>query len=69
MRSNFGLYKIFVKLFIFENDSSVFSPRPVDLKSLREVNFSAMDLLPMGRSNHAWFTFLMIVLLKAMAIP
>jgi hypothetical protein len=43
--------------------------RGVDLKGLREVNFSIMGLLSMGRSNHPWLFFLMIVPLKAIASP
>jgi hypothetical protein len=43
------------------------TPRGVVLKDLREVNFSTIGLLSMGRSNQAWLIFLMSVPSKAMA--
>ncbi len=31
--------------------------RGIELKGLREVNFSTIGVLPMGRSNHPWLNF------------
>jgi hypothetical protein len=63
MINNFGVYKIFVELFIFDRDSPVYS---LNLKGLREVNFSIIGLLPMGRRNHPLLICVLIIPLKAM---
>jgi hypothetical protein len=60
-----------VELFIFENDSPMYSSHRADLEGLREVNFSIMGHLPMGRINHPLLIFVPVVIvpLKAMASP
>ncbi len=48
----FLVFLIFVELFI-----RCIHHRGIDLKGLREVNFSTIGVLPMGRSNHPWLNF------------
>jgi hypothetical protein len=48
MRSNSGVYKIFVELFHLKVTPRCLHHQGVDLKGLREVNFTIKGLLPMG---------------------
>jgi hypothetical protein len=61
MRSNFGVYEIFVDLFIFESDSPVYSPPGSRSEGLERRKLFITGLLPMGKNNHPWLIFLMIV--------
>ncbi len=57
IRSNFGMYKIFVELFIFEIDSTVYSPHKSESEGRERSKLFNYGPIAMGRSNQPLLIF------------
>jgi hypothetical protein len=69
MRSNFGLFKIFIELFILESDSPVYSPPGSRSERLERSKLFNHVPLANGYKKSPMVNFLRIVSVKAMASP